>query len=169
MKRLTIWLTAVTVLYKLILALNLKYYFNPSDVAFWVADGFLIQYVESVQVLITLGMSLIMFFDVWEVAVRWKPDTFQKKPTSACCSVTINILEVVFLIVVLIFPPLFDWIPFTTNSYGPTGPWCWVHSIEKKCTMHIAGLAEQIEFWNIPFGLVALLTLVLFITALCLL
>ena len=57
-KHLTIWLTAVTVLYELILALNRRYYFDPSDVAFRVADGFLIQYVGSVQFLFTqLGIS----------------------------------------------------------------------------------------------------------------
>lgn len=171
-KRLTIWLTAVTVLYELILALNLRYYFDPSDVAFCVADGFLIQYVGSVQFLFTLGISLTVFFKVWEVAAPCKPaiiDTFRKKRTSSSCDVTINVLEVVFLIVVLIFPPLFDWIPFTTNSYGPTGPWCWIRTIEKNCTMHTAGLAEQIVFWNIPFGFVALLTLLPFIAALCLL
>ena len=70
-KRLTIWLTAVTVLYELILALNRRYYFDPSDVAFCVADGFLIQYVGSVQFLFTqLGISLIK---LWEVAAPCKP------------------------------------------------------------------------------------------------
>ena len=53
-KRLTTWLTANTVLYELTLALSLVYYFNPSNMAFCKADGFLTQYFGSVQLLFTL-------------------------------------------------------------------------------------------------------------------
>lgn len=133
---LTIWLTAVIVLYELILALNLKYYFDPSDVAFCVVDGFLIQYVGSVQVLFTLGISLTVFFKVWEVAAPWKPkiiESIQKKANKCMlwCDNKHNGGSV--------FDGSLD---CPTNSYGPTGPWCWIRSIEKNCTMHIAGLAE---------------------------
>ena len=175
-KRLTTWLTANTVLYELILALSLVYYFNPSNVAFCVADGFLIQYVGSIQVLFTLSLSLTVFFKVCQVTAPWKPAiiaTLRKKVNRSeftCRGCRINKLEAVFLVSVLILPSLFDWIPFITSSYGPTGPWCWIRSIEKEnCTENAIGQAEQIALWNVPFGLMALLTLVLFIAALCLL
>ena len=60
-------------------------------------------------------------------------------------------------------------IPFTTDSYGPIGPWCWIRSSKENCDEHTAGRTAQLVLWNVPFGLVALLTLALVITALCLL
>ena len=174
-KRLTTCLTANTVLYELTLALGLVYYFNPSNVTSCVADGFLTQYIGSVQILLTLSLSSTVFFKVCKVTAPWKPAiiaALQKKVNKiefTCCGCRINKLEAVFFVSVFLLPPLFEWIPFITNSYGPTGPWCWIRSKEKNCTIHIAGLAEQIVLWDVPLGLMALLTLVVFIAALCLL
>ena len=174
-KRLTTWLTANTVLYELTLALSLVYYFNPSNVTFCVADGFLIQYAGSVQVLLTLSLSFTVFFKVCKVTAPWKPAVIaalQKKVNKiefTCCGCRINKLEAVFFVSVFLLPSLFGWIPFVTNSYGSTGPWCWIRSKEKNCTQNAIGQAEQIALWDVPFGLMALLTLVLFIAALCLL
>ena len=61
LKRLTIWLTAVTVLAELFQSLNLRYHFNPSDVAFCKADGFLTQYFGSVQLFFALCMDTFDF------------------------------------------------------------------------------------------------------------
>ena len=49
--------------------------------------------------------------------------------------------------------------------------WCyWAMVLELQYwEEHTAGLVEQIVLWNVPFGLVVLITLVLFITSLCLL
>ena len=171
-KRLTIWLTAATVPYQLVLAAASEPVSGPHDTESCKAYGFLIQYCGSVQLLFTLGISLVLFFKVWD-ATPWKPERVDschkriKECTFACCK--INKLEVVFLVLVFGLPLLFDWIPFATNSYGATGPWCWIRSIEKNCTIHTAGLVEQIVLWDVPFGLVVLVTLVLFITSLCLL
>ena len=173
-KRLTIWLTAATVPYQLVLVLHLESYILSRNVKSCKAYGFLVQYFGSVQLLLTLGISMVLFFKVWD-ATPWKPERVEgchkrtKECTFACCGCKINKLEVVFLVLVFGLPLLLDWIPFTTDSYGATGPWCWIRSIEKNCTIHTAGLVEQIVLWNVPFAVVALLTLVLFITSSCLL
>ena len=170
-KRLTIWLTAATVPYQLVLAIPSK---SAHDMESCKAYGFLVQYFGSVQLLLTLGISMVLFFKVWD-ATPWKPERVEgyhkrtKECTFACCGYKINKLEVVFLVLVFGLPLVIDWIPFTTNSYGATGPWCWIRSIEKNCTIHTAGLVEQIVLWDLPFGFVVLITLVLFITSLCLL
>ena len=151
-KRLLVWLIAVSALYELFLALGVVNYFNPGTTAeaFCEADGFLNQYLGSVQLLFTLGIIFIIFFKV--ILER------NTEKVKCCCGLSRK--EVVFLLVVFSIPVL-DVIPFTTNSYGSTGPWCWIRSMEKNCTIHIAGLAEQIALWTVPFGLVALVTLAL--------
>ena len=79
----------------------------------------------------------------------------------------INISEVV--VVVLIFHHSLTGSPSPPTPTALLDIGCWIHSVEKNCTIHTTGLAEQTVFWNTPFGLVALLALVLFIAALYLL
>ena len=134
-KRLTIWLTAATVPYQAVLVLHLESHLLPRDEKSCKAYGFLLQYFGSVQLLFTLGISMVLFFKVWD-ATPWKPERVDscykriKECTFVCCSCKINKLEVVFLVLVFGLPLLFDWVPFTTNSYGATGLWCWIRSIE---------------------------------------
>ena len=161
-RRLAIWLTAVTVVYEFVLALSLVNYFIPIDEAFCEFDGFMNQYFGSVQLVFALVISFIVFAQTTGENWAVKLQQFAEKKAISCT-------EVVFVLVVFIFPALFDWIPFITNSYGSTGPWCWIHSIEENCATHIAGLAEQIALWTVPFVLVAFLTLLFFIRALWLL
>ena len=164
-KRLTIWLTAVTVLAELFLALSLVYYFNPSNVAFCKADGFLTQYFGSVQLLFTVWISVTLFFKVCEAMCGLKAKCMDKM----CCGCNIKIpLEVGVYITMFIIPAITA-IPFTTDLYGPIGPWCWIRSSKENCDEHTAGRMAQIVLWNAPFGFVALLTLMLVIAALCLL
>ena len=75
--------------------------------------------------------------------------------------------EVAIIASVIVFPLLFDWIPFTTNSYGQFVTWCWIHSLEQNCTTNSAGLWEQIWLWHVPFGIVSIVILVLFLGSLC--
>ena len=75
--------------------------------------------------------------------------------------------EVVIVASVVVFPLLFDWIPFTTNSYGQFAAWCWIHSLERNCTTNSAGRWEQICLVYVPFGVVSFVILVLFVASLC--
>ena len=159
-RRLAIWLTAVTVVYEFVLALSLVNYFIPIDEAFCEFDGFMNQYFGSVQLVFALVISFIVFAQTTGENWAVKLQQFAEKKAISCT-------EVVFVLVVFIFPALFDWIPFITNSYGSTGPWCWIRNIEEDCTENTAGLDEQIALWTVPFGLVALVTLALVIIALC--
>ena len=161
-QRLTIWLTAVTAVYEFILALSLVYYFIPLDEAFCKFDGFMNQYFGSVQLIFALAISFIVFVQTTGEIWAGKLQDFAERNAISCT-------EVVFLLLVFIIPAVFGWIPFITDSYGSTGLWCWIHSIEKNCTIHGAGLAEQIALWTVPFALVAFLTLVFFVRALWLL
>ena len=86
-----------------------------------------------------------------------------------CYGMKISKPEVATVVLMIVFPLLFVWIPFATNSYGPFATWCWIHSLEQNCTTNTVGMWEQIWLWDVPFGIVFFLTLVLLIGSLCLL
>ena len=170
LKRLTIWLTAVTGLHELLLVLALVYYFNQSDVAFCKADGFLNQYFGSVHLLFTLWIILTFFFQVCEATQN--PQCFEKikvHENSKCCGCKTKVLLEGGLYFGMFTIPLITATPFAYNSYGPVGAWCWIRSVNESCNELTEGRAAQIALWTVPFVLIALLTLVLFIVALCLL
>ena len=75
--------------------------------------------------------------------------------------------EVAIVASVIVLPLLFDWIPFTTNSYGQHATWCWIRILEQNCTTNSAGQWEQIWLWNVPFGMASFMILTLFVGSLC--
>ena len=111
-----------------------------------------------------------MFFKVtWKVIPSWRSlynIRKTKRSTFTCCGWKINKLEVPNLAVLVVLPLVIDWIPFTTNSYGQYETWCWITILDPDCSIHMAGLWEQIWLWDVPFGVVAFLTLILFIASL---
>ena len=169
-KRLAIGLTVVSVLQQFNLALGLINHFTAGLEEFCQVNGFLNQYFDSVQRYFTLGISLVLFLKVAKGTCSWKCFTGCCKNTTGhtftCCRREINKVEVAVYTSTFGLSLLLDWIPFVTHSYGPYGTWCW---IQNNCSNHTAGFWEQILLGKIPFGLVALITLVLFITSLCLL
>jgi len=169
-KRLVIGLTMYTVVYQIILSLQLVHYFNPKWEKFCEIQGFLVQYLASVELLFTLSISLVLFFEMLIVSTSSRFLEYYKKAkesTSTCCGWKIKKLEIAIFTSVYGLPLIFDLIPFTTNSYGPIGPWCWIRNVKSDCSPHKAGLWEQIWLLIIPTGFVVLITLVLFTTSLC--
>ena len=191
-KRLTIWLTAVTVLAELFLALSLVHYHDPNMcniphnktnniphnkthiVAFCVADGILVKYFGFVQLLFTLWIILTFLFEVCEATL--KPRCIEKinvDEDSRCCGCKKKILLEVGLCFVVFIVSLLTAIPFINNSGYSIEPWYWNQTLREDCSIETENydlqITLQIGVWNVPYGLVALLTLVFFITALCLL
>ena len=85
--------------------------------------------------------------------------------TFTCHGEKVSKLEVTIFALLIALPLLFDWIPFTTNSYGQYAAWCW---IQQNCTsVPTAEMWEQIWLWHVPYGIVAFMILVLFVGSLC--
>ena len=173
LKHLTLGFTATNVLYQLVLALHLQYYLNPHDLKFCEADAFLDQYVGSVLLLFMLEIALFLFFKVLHVSTSWEfVDVYYEK-VKECkfifCGWKINKLEVAIFVFAVTLPLLFEWIPFTTNSYGPLGTWCWIRNLEENCNLSSAGMLEQVWLWDVPFVTIAFLTSLLFTVSLYLL
>ena len=172
-KRLILGVTGVNAAYQLSLALHLVHYYHPYERSFCAVDGFFDQYFASVQLFLTLEICLLLFIKVLNVTTSWRfVYEYHKKAeqsTSTCCSRKINKLEVVLVATAFLLPLPFDMIPFTTGSYGPYRSWCWIRVFETDCSVHSAGSWEQVWLWYVPLGLLAILTLGLFLASLCLL
>ena len=169
-KRLSFGLITISVLDQLTYAMQLVHYYYR-DEEYCRVNAFFSQYFVTVELLLVLGISMALFFKIGEkVFPSWR--------LFACCKKTkekmftrhnmkISKPEVAIIVSVMLFPLLFLWIPFTTNSYGPFAAWCWIHSLQENCTTNLAGRWEQICLVYVPFGIVSFVILVLFVGSLC--
>ena len=180
-KRLTFGLTVSTTLLQMFLTLNLVHLTCTrsnnccSADTFCMADGFLIYYFQSLQLLFILEICTVLLFKVLGAtpcckSIRknikvWKSPlcdckTIHKKTegsTSICCS---HKLEVAVYAATVVLPFIIGLIPFISTikcSYGSVGPWCGLKGHWDT------GLRDA------PYILVALLIMMLFTTWLCLL
>ena len=172
-KRLTIGLLASNVLNQLSFALQLKYFYDPQDVKFCVANAFIAQTMGSIELLFILALSVVLFIKILKVTTSWRlvNECYAKAEecTYTCYSWKINKLEIACFISIFVLTLLFDCVPFITDSYGAIGPWCWIGTLESNCSTHEAAFWEQIGLWVAPAGLVALLTFGLLAASLLLL
>ena len=170
LKRLYLFLIAVTVLSQLNFAIQLVYYYHH-DEEYCKVKGFFGQYFVSVEFLLVLGLSVALFFKTGvKLFPSWRLFHYCKKVKEKMFTrhdMKTSKLEVAILASVIVFPLLFDWIPFTTNSYGQYAAWCWIHSLEQNCSTNSAGWWEQIWLWDVPFGIASFVILVLFVGSLC--
>ena len=60
--------------------------------------------------------------------------------------------EVLCIIISIVFPLLFTWVPFVTEECGPAGAWCWIQNWKEHCVdnLLIIGVTEQILLWFGP-------------------
>ena len=150
--RLFIYLTISTSAYLAVLSLHIEHYFEYRlQHNFCIAIGFLDEYTGSVQLCFTFGITTFLFYKVFTVC----QDCIRPLPCEGnwCYSLS---LEVIFVILSVLVPLGFDWIPFILVPYGETGPWCWIESLVSNCRESNNGFWEQMMLWYVPFGLVAL-------------
>ena len=170
LKRLSFILIAVSVLYQLNSALQLVYYYHH-DEEYCKVNGFFGQYFGTVALFLVLGISVALFFKIGEkLFPSWRLFHYSKKGKEKMFTrhdTKISKPEVAIVASVIVLPLLFDWIPFTTNSYGQHATWCWIRILEQNCTTNSAGLWEQIWLWHVPFGIASFMILVLFVGSLC--
>ena len=169
-KRLSFELIAISVLGQLNHALQLVNYYHY-DENYCKANGFFSQYINTVELIFALGISLALFFKISpEILPSWRSFLEKAKEKAFICHKTkLTKPELAIVVLMIFLPLLFDWIPFTTNTYGQYATWCWIRTLDQNCTTNTAGLWEQFLLWNVPFGLAFFLILILLVATLCLL
>ena len=79
-------------------------------------------------------------------------------------------LEISYILIPILVPMSFLWIPFINNAYGMEDTVCWIRSKDDLCTKNLAGLIEWYALWFIPMILlcvVNMITIVAIVVILC--
>ena len=111
--RLAIYQVLSAMLYNAILALEVVFInYDKNKSVYYpicVAEGFLIEYVIWIKLLFTFCLTFHLFcFSVFHVSLNW--------------------LEIVYVLISTLGPALFTWIPFVSGLYGLAGAWCWIQN-----------------------------------------
>ena len=162
-ERLFLYLTASTVFYLAVLTMHIEHYFHYTwQDRFCIAVGFLDQYSGSVQLLFTWWITLFLFVDV-SLKLKGRdyaslvPACFPGCWRGQKCA---SVLECILVTLAIVCPIISSVLPFLLVSYGETGPWCWIRTLEhNSCKQSAEGFWEQMGLWYIPFGVVALCSL----------
>ena len=60
------------------------------------------------------------------------------------------LLESCYVLLPIILPLSFVWIPFIHDAYGMASAWCWIRQEDDNCSPIIAGIVEQYALWYVP-------------------
>ena len=73
----------------------------------------------------------------------------------AVCLKNLQKFEFIYIIVCVLFPSVYCWIPFIHSSYGLTNTWCWIRDWKDDCSMekNKEGIIEQFTLWYGPLML----------------
>ena len=123
---------------------------NSDSRALCHATGFLIQYTGWVEMLlvtfIILYLLLLVLGKLFEKAKKFK-------------------YEATVVLVSLLFPTTFNWIPFVNNLYGLAGPWCWIEIGRSSCPTNFELVVTyQFVLYYIPALLLAVLNSIAIVT-----
>ena len=109
------------------------------------------QYTGSVQLFFVVGVSGHFVYHSFDIFF-----SISNKGLSPKQKV---VLETLLVVVSLVGPALYVWIPFIAVPYGETGPWCWIRTLNRQCHDIKGSFWEQMGIWYIPFGITAVFSL----------
>ena len=78
--------------------------------------------------------------------------------------------EVTGILVSILFPLSFNWVPFVQHMYGLAGVWCWIRLTNGDCWHgYVQGIIYQFSLLYAPLTLLIFITFVLFAVMVCVL
>ena len=126
-----------------------------------VAIGLADQYTGTVQLFFTVGVAAYFVYHSLK---------FFCKQSNTNMVFKRRVWEILLVVVSVVVPALYVWVPFTAVPYGETGPWCWIRSLDRHCRRLKGTFWEQMGIWYLPFGVAAFssfFAIVLFLVGLC--
>ena len=74
--------------------------------------------------------------------------------------------EVVYFLLIFVFPFTFNWIPFIRKTYGFAGSYCWIRQYkENNCSLDEFGLILRFTLFWVPFYILVLAMTIAYVTA----
>jgi hypothetical protein len=167
--RLMTYLLFSTAAYLFVLSLHMEHYWNYGlgnlnhseqwKIHLCETIGLADQYTGTVQLFVTVGVSIHFIYQ----SLTFYPCV---SGTSTVSKSLRRGLEVLLVVVSLVGPALYVWVPFIAVPYGETGGWCWIKTLDRDCNK---SFWEQMGIWYIPFGIAAffsLFAIILFLVSL---
>ena len=72
-------------------------------------------------------------------------------------------LEISYILIPILVPFSFLWIPFISNAYGLAGTWCWIQNKDYFCVRNWPGLIEWYALWCGPLIVLCVLNLIIIV------
>ena len=72
-------------------------------------------------------------------------------------------LEKLYVVLIVLLPLSFNWIPFIKGSYGEAGAWCWIRGEDDDCQQILFGVYLRFILWYIPLYIVLLAILIAYL------
>ena len=139
LQRLFLYLTIVTVIQEACITMNVEHQFQyngQETFCEWI--GIVSQWTGTMVYLVTLG---IIIYLVYKVCEQFKKDSFPRLLRSKYFRV---VMECFFVIIVLMIPLTFLWVPYIHHDFGLAGAWCWMRTINDNCTS--VGFEDQLIY-----------------------
>ncbi len=151
-QRLVLYLSLAVALYSLAAALVKTDYMQPEDqFCKWIA--FISEYTQWTLLLAVCVITVdILLRIIWNSHSDWATPY----------------LEVVYCLIIFVFPGAFNWVPFLWNYYGISGDWCWIRDkipdTNGTCdTVEMKAAMLQMGLWYGPLFVLCCLILVAYI------
>ena len=109
------------------------------------------QYTGSVQLFFVVGVSAHFIYHSFDIFFNISANGPSKRQKV--------LLETLLVVLSVVGPALYVWVPFVAVPYGETGPWCWIRTLDRHCNIIKGGFWEQMGIWYIPFGITAFFSL----------
>lgn len=131
-QRIILYLMIAVLLYSLLQIFHLGDSFY-SQTAYCVITGFLDQLIS------------------WFVIMAISCLTFDLLRKAIFLQLRTGKYEIVYVVLIFVFPIAFNWIPFIQHSYGLARAACWIKEVNEDCSKHIIGVAFRFALYWIPF------------------
>ena len=125
------------------------------------AIGLADQYTGTVQLFFTVGVAAYFVYHSLK---------FFCKQSNTNMVFKRRVWEILLVVVSVVVPALYVWVPFKAVPYGEIGPWCYIRTLDRQCHRLKGAFWEQMGIWYIPFGVAAFssfFAIILFLVGLC--
>ena len=162
LQRLFFYLTIVVLLQLVFISMDIQLQFQFShqdELCKWTA--FFTQWMAVATYFFAVGTTLHLLYLVYR---QMKKDNSNIRPQKSETLKTT--LEIILVLICLLSPLTFLWVPFYHGTYGVSAGSCWITNINKDCTL--VGFTDQIAFGFGIFQTTSFIIVIVFIGVLAL-
>lgn len=94
-------------------------------------------------------IAFIMMYTIWPLLLLTVFTVIQLFSLVVCFT-QLEALERPCVVFSVLFPALFTWVPFLTDSYSLAGGECWIRAVDGNCSELRAGVIEMFALWYGP-------------------